>query len=171
MRELKRTTVDDAAIHELRWSRFADQILRIEARSFPLSLRDSRSDLKRLIESPTSIGLGVSSGDSEILLGYIAGDLLESFRAVPGVASDPHFGKRDTLYIESLAVDSPARHQGVGIALTRAFLNSAKKNGFTRVTAHVETGSLQKTPFSHRVHKTFDNWYGTGRRFDYVEFL
>lgn len=158
-------------IDRLDWNLFADQILEIERSSFSSSLRDTRETLRRLIQSPTSVALGLNDRTSGQLVGYIAGDLLELFSNIPGILSDRNYGRRDSLYIDSLAVNSQWRHQGYGTALTRNFLKAASKRGFRRSTAHIESNSLHKLKLRFRSLGSFDNWYGTGRTFEYVEFV
>ena len=156
-------------IDRLDWSLSAAQILEIEQSSFSSSLRDSRETLRRLIQSPTGVALGLNDRTSGRLVGYIAGDLLELFSSVPGILSDPHYGRHDSLYIESLALNSRWRHEGHGTALTRNFLKAASKKGFRRCTAHIESNSLHKLKLRFRKLGSYDNWYGTGQTFEYVE--
>lgn len=143
----------------------------LETRSFSSSLRDSPQALRRIVESPTSIALGLTVRASGLLVGYVAGDLLELFPNIPGINSDPHYGRRDTSYIESLAVTPQWRHQGYGTALVRSFLAQTLEAGLKRTTAHIASWSLGKIGFRFHVLASFDNWYGTGQTFDYVEFL
>lgn len=158
-------------IEPVDWNIFANQILEIERNSFPPSLRDSRRALQSLIQSRTSVALGLRAKISGVLAGYIAGNLLEAFTDIPGIIADPHFGYQDTMYIESLAVSSEWRHRGCGTALTRSFLKRAVEMNFQRTTAHIASESAAKIMLPFRVLGSIDNWYKTGRTFQYIEFL
>lgn len=171
MKEQLINTVPPIQIGPLKWKLFANEMIDLEARSFSSSLRDSPQALRRLVESPTSIALGLTVRPSGLLAGYVAGDLLESFPNIPGIKSDPHYGHRDTSYIESLAVSPQWRHQGYGTTLMRSFLARTVEAGLKRTTAHIASWSLSKIGLRFHVLASFDNWYGTGQTFDYVEFL
>jgi GNAT superfamily N-acetyltransferase len=165
------TSATIVRIDPTEWNAFANRILEIERQSFPPGLRDERQTLRRLVKSETSIVFGLNSNHSGFLVGYIAGDLLEIFPEIPGILSDPHFGRRDSLYLESLAVCESWRHRGFGTMLMGSFLSKASERGFLRTTGHVARGSSRSIRFRHNVLKSFENWYGTRRTFDYVEFL
>lgn len=145
-------------------------ILKIEDESFPPSLADSEKDLRRVADSPTGIFFALSLPPSPRVLGYIAADLLENFPDIPGAASDPHFKKGNTIYLKSVAVHPDWRGRGLGTTLIRECLRLVSQKGIERVTAHIESGSVSRIGLGARVLKSFENWYGTGRTFDYVEF-
>ena len=150
------------------WSRFEPSILQFERDYFPAGLQEDPADLKDLIQSPSSIVLGVRTGGVP-LAGYVASDALERFGDVPGVEADPHWNHGDTHYIAVVVVASPLQHQGVAKALTHRCIDEARRNGAPRVTAHMEAGAGGKLTTGARVLGTYSNWYGTGRTFEYVE--
>jgi len=151
------------------WNALRSEILKIEDKSFPPTLADSEKDLRRVADSPTGIFLALCSPSSPRVLGYIAADLLEKFPNIPGTASDPHFKKRDTIYLKSVAVHPDWRGRGLSITLIRECLRLVSERGIKRATAHIESGSLSRIGLVGRILKSFENWYGTGRTFDYVE--
>lgn len=153
-----------------KWTAIKADIRNIEQVSFPPPIRDTPEYLFGLVKSPTSIFLAMEIGDS-MVVGYIAADVLEKFSNVPGIKSDPDFNKRTTIYIESVAVLPHWRKQGLGIALETQCITRAHERGFNRVTAHIQRGVSEKMGMNVKVLRTFKNWYGTGRTFDYVEFL
>ena len=150
------------------WSKFGAPILRLEREQFPVGLREEPADLQSLIESPTSIVVGVRTKGLPFA-GYLASDLLENFGDVPGTISDPHWGHGDTHYIAAIVVDPSIRHCGVATALMQACVHSARALGFRRVTAHMQSGATSKIGSQFRVLGRFPNWYGTGKPFEYVE--
>lgn len=152
------------------WNALQSEILKIEDESFPPSLADSEKDLCMVVYSPTGIFLVLSLTHSHKVIGYIAADLLENFPDIPGTDSDPQFKKGNTVYIESVAVHSDWRGCGLGSILIRECLRLVSQKGIERVTAHIESGSVSRIGLGARVLKSFENWYGTGRTFDYVEF-
>jgi len=54
---------------------------------------------------------------ADVVVGYLPADALERFTDVPGVEADPHCGRRDTIYIASVAVAPQWRRRGLGILL------------------------------------------------------
>jgi len=150
------------------WSRFEPSILQFERDYFPVGLQEDPADLKNLLQSPSSIVLGASTRRVP-LAGYVASDALERFGDVPGVQTDPHWNHGDTHYIAVVVVASPLQHQGVATALTHRCIEEARRLGAPRVTAHMEAGAGEKLTTGARVLRTYSNWYGTGRTFEYVE--
>ncbi len=153
------------------WNKMRTDILKIESESFPSSLADNEETLHELVGSPTAIFLAFSVPPSNRLVAYIAADLLEGFPDIPGVTSDPHFGKKDSIYVASVAVLRDWRGCGVGTTLMRQCLRVASHKGIKRATAHIDTGSMSRIQLTMKALKSFPNWYGTGRTFDYVEMV
>lgn len=165
-----REKLELVAVTPSMWNAVRADILKIEDASFPSSLADDEKDLRRVADSPTGIFLVLIFPPSSKVLGYIAADLLERFPDIPGTVSDPHFNKGNTIYLESVAVHPAWRGRGLGTALTRECLRRVSQRDIERVTAHIESGSVNQLGLRARVLKSFENWYGTGRTFDYVEF-
>lgn len=134
-------------------------------------MADSEKDLRKLVDSPTGIFLALSLLSSNRVIGYVAADLLESFSNIPAANADPHFGKRDTIYVASVGVLPNWRGRGFGTVLMRECLQVASQKGIERVTAHIETRSVARTGLTMKVLKSFTDWYGTDSTFDYVEIL
>jgi len=153
------------------WNDLRSDILKIECASFPPSLADNDKDLQKLANSSSGIFLILTLPSPFRAIGYIAADLLEYFADIPGIAADPHFGQRDTIYVESVAVLPAWRGRGFGTALMRKCIQVAVQKGMHRVTAHVHSGSVIRTGFAIKAVKSFRDWYGTGNTFDYVEIL
>ncbi len=149
------------------WGRFQTDLLRFEREYFPPRLREDPVDLQSLIESPTSIVIGVRT-DRATLAGYIASDVLERFGDVPGTCRDPHWGHGDTHYIASVVVVPNFRDLGIGTALTKRCVCAAYQRGFRRVTAHIEAGAARKIDDRIRLLASYPDWYGTRRVFEYV---
>jgi GNAT superfamily N-acetyltransferase len=149
-------------------ARFED-VVRIEEASFPPSIRDSPTYLVKLAASPLELFLLASVEPDDKVIGYSAAERLELFDDVPGVRLDPHFGLGDSIYLASVAVLQPYRHKGIGIAMQKACLSLACKQGFGRVTAHVRAGALERMRLPGRIVQSFTNWYETGEAYDYIE--
>ena len=150
------------------WGRFEPSILEFERDYFPAGLQEDPADLRNLIESPSSIVLGVRT-EGVPLAAYVASDALERFGDVPGVEADPHWNHGDTHYIAVVVVASRLQHQGLATVLTHRCIDEASKHGAPRVTAHLVAGAGEKVSPGARVLRTYSNWYGTGRTFEYVE--
>lgn len=167
MATIRQRSIDLFAVTPHDWKQFEPTIIRFECESFPPGLREQPAELRALIESPTSIVIGVRSEDG-MLGGYIASDVLERFGNVPGIEDDPHWGHRDTHYIASVVVRPNLRHRGIATALTRQCVRVACQRGFRRVTAHMQADAARKIDDRTRVLGSHPDWYGTGRVFEYV---
>jgi ribosomal protein S18 acetylase RimI-like enzyme len=159
--------IEVRAVSSSTWSQLRGDILEIENASFPPSLADSGENLRKIVDSPTGIFIVL-----ELLgkvAGYAAADLLECFPDIPGIGTDSHFGQKDTIYVDSVAVLPHSRGRGFGMCLMRQCLEMALERGIRRATAHVQSGSGSRMKLAMNVLASFANWYGTGRTFDYVE--
>jgi hypothetical protein len=152
------------------WDEWKKDIIRIEEESFSASLCNTEEDLQKVINSPTGLFLAIRLVSSEIAA-YLAADLLEEFTDVPGVTSDPYFNQRKTIYIVSVAVDRRWQQEGLGLAIQEESLKWAARKGYERVTAHIAQGAATQMGLGARVLGSFDNWYDTGRTFEYVEYV
>jgi GNAT superfamily N-acetyltransferase len=151
------------------WPRLRSKIVAIERVSFVQSIRDNPKTLAALAQSSSSIFLALQIALSQDPIGYVAADVLEKFADIPNVSLDINFGRRNTIYIASVAILPEWRHRGFGIALQRECLRRASARGLTRATAHIERGALRRMGLKGRSLSRFRNWYGTGRTFEYVE--
>lgn len=151
------------------WPSMQREIVDIENKSFEPSIRDDLDYLSTLVHSSTSIFLALKDLTSGKCISYLAADQLENFPETPGVLSDAHFGCKDTIYIASVAVHPSWRRRGFGIALQKECLRRAFQRGFLRATGHVQHGALARMGLGGRALRSFEDWYGTGRTFDYVE--
>lgn len=167
MAAIQPTPIDLFALSPSDWDQFASAIVQLERENFPPGLQDRPADLRALVESPTSIVIGVRTEDGR-LGGYIASDVLECFGDVPGIRDDSHWGHQDTHYIASVVIRHNLRHRGIATALTRQCVRAAYDRGFRRVTAHMRAGAANKIDDGARVLGSYSNWYGTGRVFEYV---
>ena len=152
------------------WDDLKEDIIEIEEESFSSTLCDSKDDLLKLVDSPTNIFLVLRIPSVSKVVGYIAADLLEEFADVPGITSDPYFKQGKTMYIVSVAIHPDWRRRGFGIALQEECLRWASRKGFERATAHIESGAASRMGLGARVLTSFENWYGTGRTFEYIEY-
>ena len=152
------------------WPGVEKSIFAIERESFPPSIRERNETLRREALSPSSVVLAARPRGEDGVVGYLLADKLEKYARVPGVKADPAFGRGDTLYITSVAVDPAWRGRGLGGALHRRALAWARRHGFKRAAAHLRQGAAGKLRVDHRVLDTFKDWYGTGETYDYVVF-
>ena len=145
------------------------EVVMIEVASFPVSIRDSASQLLQLAQSPLALFLLAHLHPTNNVVGYLSAERLELFDDIPGVSQDSHFGLGDTVYLSSVAVLRPYRHQGIGMAMQKECLQLARHAGFKRVTAHVALGSLKRMRLVGRAIEAFSNWYGTEKTYEYIE--
>ena len=144
-------------------------VVNIEEISFPPTIRDSPSYLVKLAESSLQLFLLASVQPNQEIVGYLAAERLELFDDVPGIRGDSHFGLGDSIYLASVAVLDPYRHNGIAIAMTKTCISLAREQQFKRVTAHVREGSLQRMQLPGRVIRSFPDWYQLGVTYDYIE--
>ena len=149
------------------WHTVKKHVLEIERESFAPSIQESEDDLMETVSSPSSISL-VAFVAERTLVGYAMGDELECFGDIPGTRSDPHYGRRDTIYVSSVAVHSEWRGLGIGVQFEREIIRLAHVAGYSRVTAHIRTSANLANQLTRKAMGTFSNWYGTGISFDYV---
>lgn len=150
------------------WIAVASQVLQIERASFIPSIRETEQALLRVVRSSTAVALAAFAGSSDHLVGYSMGDRLEGFDGIPGVKLDPHFGRRSTLYVSSVAVAPRWRARGFAISLERELIGVGRREGYRRFTAHIRR-SAQLAPFlAKTILGSYSNWYATGEQFDYV---
>ena len=163
-----RRAIELFRLHPSDWERFGTRVVSFEREHFPAGLREDPSELRRLIQSPTSIVIGVRT-DAIPLAGYIGSDALEQFGDVPGVRADAHWSCNDTHYIAAVVVVPELRHQGIATLLVKDCVRAAQALGFTRVTAHMAEGAAAKLDTRIRVLDCYTDWYGTGQAFEYIE--
>ncbi len=151
------------------WDSMRADILKMESESFPDSLADSEDTLHSLATSPTAIFLAFTSANSEKTIGYIAGDLMENFSDIPGILTDPNFGKRNSIYFLTDAIIPEYRGHGLGEMLVRRGLKAALQRGIKRATGHIDHTTVNNFGVTNHILESFTNWYGTGRSFYYIE--
>lgn len=152
------------------WNRLRGRIAYIEEISFAPSIRDDMTTLRRRAQSPTAIFLVGKLRRTDQVIAYLAADWLEFFSHIPAVKEDRHFGRGDTIYIESIAVEPRWRGRGLGMALQRECLRRAAAAGIGRATAHLRRGVAARIGLKAKILATYENWYNTGETYDYVEF-
>ncbi len=150
------------------WHTVKKRVLEIEHKSFVRSIQESDRSLTRLALSPSAIFL-VAFVAQETLVAYVMADELEQFDDVPGVKSDPHFGRKNTIYLSSVAVEPEWRGRGIGVTAEQEVVAIALRQGYSRVTAHIRSSARLGDRLSRKVLGTFSNWYDTGVPFDYVD--
>lgn len=139
------------------------QTICIEEVAFPESIRDTTSYIREFATLPKAVF--VVAKVKGTVVGYAAGAQLESFEEVPGVKQDPHFGLKDTFYLESVAVLPEYQGKGIGKQLIRSIMLGARKNGYQYISAHMKEGFAERwkgVPLAQ-----FDNYYDTGETFEY----
>jgi GNAT superfamily N-acetyltransferase len=149
------------------WHEVKRRVLEIEQASFVPAIQEDEDALTKTAYSPTSICLVAFVAD-RTLVGYAMGDELERFGDVPGTRADRHYGRRNTIYIASVAVDPTWRGRGIGVEFEREIVTLAHRAGYSRVTAHIRSSAHLANQLTRKAMDTFPNWYDTGARFDYV---
>jgi ribosomal protein S18 acetylase RimI-like enzyme len=151
------------------WPSVRRFVIQLERASFPPSIRDSELDLDRIASSATSVFIAAYGHNFEReLLGYVCGDRLSHFGAVPGARDDASRYSSSSFYISSVAVDRRVQGRGIGMALQRTGIQRAQQKGYRRITAHMRTHGWMKVSPHARALQSFRNWYGTGEQYDYV---
>jgi ribosomal protein S18 acetylase RimI-like enzyme len=150
------------------WPSFRNGILLLEHCSFPPSIRDSEESLRELAHSKTGVFIACYSQEQAQVAGYCCGDRLNKFDDIPGVSTDLHRHATTSFYMSSVAVDPSWRKLGIGLALERQCIARARQRDYTRITAHVRHGLATKISRDASILSSYDNWYDTGEKYDYV---
>jgi len=152
------------------WNRLKNDIIQIEEDAFSSLFCNSQDDLLKVVDSCTGLLLASQTNPLQKITGYLAADLLEEFTDVPGISADLNYDRGNSIYIVSIAVHREWQKMGFGLALQTECLRWAKRKGYERVTAHIARGAAERMGLGARVLGSFENWYDTGRIFDYVEY-
>jgi ribosomal protein S18 acetylase RimI-like enzyme len=150
------------------WPTFQNEILLLERCSFPPSIRDSEESLRELAHSKTGVFIAGYSQEQAQVVGYCCGDRLNKFDDIPGVSTDLHRHATTSFYMSSVAVHPSWRKLGIGLALERECIARARQHHYTRITAHVRHGFATKISRHASILSSYDNWYDTGEKYDYV---
>ena len=137
--------------------------MRLES-SFPRDLRDTSDYYKWISQQNRAILLVVKIRGGKTV-GYIVGAELEKFGNLPGVRQDSHFGLRDTVYAESIALLREYRGKGIGRRLIKAFLLRARRTKFRYFSAHARRGFAERLGGTIIWHTR--NYYGTHLEYEY----
>jgi ribosomal protein S18 acetylase RimI-like enzyme len=160
--------VELAHVTEKTWQNFQNGILELECESFAASIRDTPNSLMGVAYSETSVFIACYYREQSHVVGYVCGDRLSQFADIPGVAADLRRQATNSFYLSSVAVHASWRGLGIGKALQQSCIVKVQQKGYTRVTAHVRHGVAIKITDRPCVLSSYNNWYGTGEKYDYV---
>ncbi len=128
------------------WEEISSEVLEVEESSFDERQRQKEEDFLRTLGREGSIFL-VVYGERGIV-GYAMGGLLEEYREDKDggdrLEEDEEFGKRNTFYLESIAVHPEERGKGLGTWLCEVLIDEARREGFERFSTLAVSKLLQR---------------------------
>jgi 4-aminobutyrate aminotransferase-like enzyme len=130
------------------------------------------SELRKSIGYARSAGVALLDEESGKVTAYALGSPLENYDE-DGVRDDPHFGERNTFYLQAMAVlpSLPNRRELAGQLLSR-MRSRAAEMGYEQLSLLVEAEVLEMAPEELAgavVLNTFENHLRSGRRFVYLQ--
>jgi len=147
-------------------------ILSVEQESFPIQMQSDAEDLRQTLENPNGIQIVIRSQEGEVI-GYLSSkpqkDAYEELKHW-----DPEMHQEDrTLYVESIAIKPEARNLRTFLTLGRAFIEEAKKRGYTKITMHAriagDLASVLQKRYGAKAIRKIENWHNFGEPFEYLE--
>lgn len=151
---------------EILWPRDGQAVLVIEKAAFASEMQSGEEDLRKQVEK----GFGVVIYNNSWPAAYAIGFPLEQAN-YHDCLKDPHRHRRNTAYMESLAVD-PLQSPHMFRRLARNLVRVLKERGFQRMTMHVEINNpwhqfLMRA--GSRELDRYNGWQGWERTFAYLE--
>lgn len=175
-RDLRQQYVDmlplGYSVRRVWWPIHGRQILRIEQATLPPAMQATESQLRYAFRARRRLGLLLYHYDQPV--GYVLGIPLESPRCLYDPAKDPieFYGRRDTVYIQSIGIVPAYRGAGGFQYLIAEFGRQCRQMGYKNCVAHVRhsngVAAFARRRMRFEQLAIFENWQNTGERFDYM---
>lgn len=140
------------------WEKIRKSIKRIEKEVFELKLRYAEylGDFKPF-KNPESINLILKDGNN--VAGYLMSSRIETDRRF---IKDKHYGKKDTICLDSIAIRNKYQGRGLGRKLLRSFIAKAKRKKIKRIVLDATSAGMLKLAESEgfKVKKFYKKWDG-----------
>jgi GNAT superfamily N-acetyltransferase len=138
------------------WQDIKQGLLDVENEVFEDAIRYNETDFDSFLKDNT---LNYLVWDGDRIIGYLMGCPIENDDSY---SEDPHFGKNDTVHLESTAV-LPAYHgKGLGQKLLLKFLEDAKIRGYNRAVMDATSEQMIGLGLKHGFVKIkfYPEWQG-----------
>lgn len=133
--------------------------------SFELKLLATKKDILRYFNPPSTLPfIARHHGDP---VGFIIGVPLEHFSDMEWAAVDENLGAENTLYTYAFGIIPSHRGKGVASELKKTYLWWCRDRGYEYVTGCVREGISTQMGGDTRIISYFDDWNGTGIKFEY----
>jgi GNAT superfamily N-acetyltransferase len=150
------------------WENIKKGILSVESVAFEEGIRYEEEDFDSFLLGNTSNYIVVDDATGEIV-GYLMSCPIENDESYN---EDEHFGKHDTIHLESIALAPACHGKGFGKMLFERFLSDSKDFGFKRVVLDATSPQMLGLALKHDFKKIkfYEEWQG-GRSSWYMEKL
>lgn len=141
------------------WPDIKKEVFDIEAKTFEEDIRYEEEDFESF-ELDNTLNYVVKDDDnssSTKIIGYLMSCPIENDERYE---EDEHFGRNDTIHLESIALAPECHGKGIGKALFEKFLEDAKTFGFKRVVLDATSPQMigLATKFEFRKVKFHEEW-------------
>jgi len=147
------------------WSSIKKEVFDIEAKVFEEDIRYEDEDFESF-ELDNTINYVVKDKDGSedsddssktIIIGYLMSCPIENDERYE---EDEHFGRNDTIHVESMALAPECHGKGIGKALFEKFLEDARVSGFKRVVLDATSPQMigLATKFDFQKIKFYEDW-------------
>ena len=160
MKLIKETELYEVYLTEPKdWKKIKEHIMKIENSAFEEEVRQDEDDIESTFTDEKSICLIVKDKKSKKIVAYTMSSPLEDYEFL---RFDPHYGKYDTLYIESTAVLPNYQGKGIGKLLKEVLIEEAKRRGYKRITTRATNEIIVhiNEKYGFRKVKYFKEWVG-----------
>jgi GNAT superfamily N-acetyltransferase len=145
------------------WPEIKNKILEVEE-VFPESLRQDEGDIANTFLDPASILVVIKDGGR--IIGYAMGGPLEDYDYIEGVKKDANYGRKNTVYLESIALLSEYQGRGLGRELRHKFEEISRQRGYEYISGHIIAKAIADRE-DYVILTEFENWQDSGEDFVY----
>ena len=166
-------------LHPSEWEKYKGGILFIEQKVF--------SEDGKEVDTPEVIGffaknqkaIFIIAEDNNMVIGNTYGSPIEDeihMAPTPQAGMDPRFpqcmkgfptfGKRNTIYVASIARLPEYQKKGIATKLKKLFISEAKKEGYKFMTGFSNEDSLKlNMKFGAVINKVLEDWFNSGETY------
>jgi len=141
------------------WKDIKQSIMKIENSAFEREVRQDEYDIESTFIDEKSICLIVKDKESKEIVAYTMSSPLEDYYFL---FFDSHYGKYNSLYLESIAVLPKYQGKGIGKLLIENLIEKARKRKYKRITLHATNEIITHIceKYGFRKVKYYNKWVG-----------
>lgn len=138
------------------WQDIKKEIFEIEAEVFEEDIRYEEEDFESF-ELDNTLNYIVKDELKDKIIGYLMSCPIENDDRYE---EDEHFGRNDTIHLESIALSPECHGKGIGKSLFGKFLEDAKISGFKRVVLDATSPEMigLATKYNFQKIKFYEEW-------------